>query len=277
MAEEMFGYAPDELIGNNIKKLMPDPYEREHDTCLSNFQETGIKKIICVGREVFGKRKDGTTFPLDLTVNKFPSSEQTKFIGTLHDLSARNKSEQELIAARLEAEAASRVKTEFLANMSHELRTPLNAIIGFSSTLKDGLFGSLANDKQQEYVGIIQQSGDHFLDLINDILDVSAIEAGKLKLDETEIDVYALADSMIMQHRAELGGVTLSIDIRENLGQIRADGRRLKYILLNLLSNAVKLSSEGDDVMLRCRPKNNRSFEFEITDTGTGMSKEDIK
>jgi signal transduction histidine kinase len=156
-----------------------------------------------------------------------------------------------------ELETASRHKSEFLANMSHELRTPLNAIIGFSEVLSEQMFGEV-NDKQAEYLRDILESGRHLLSLINDILDLSKIEAGRMELEPSEFDLPATIENslILVRERANRHGITLAHSIDERLGTIRADERKVKQVLLNLLSNALKFTPEGGRIDVRARLQN---------------------
>jgi len=173
-------------------------------------------------------------------------------------------------------EAASRHKSEFLANMSHELRTPLNAVIGFSDVLLDRMFGDI-NEKQAEYLGDILASGKHLLSLINDILDLSKIEAGRMELDLSDFDLPQAIDNAmtLVRERAGRHGITLHQSVDDRLGQVRADERKLKQVLLNLLSNALKFTPEGGRVDVHAAPSDERVVEISVTDTGIGIAPED--
>ncbi|MBT3765952.1 MAG: PAS domain S-box protein [Rhodospirillaceae bacterium] len=276
--EEMFGYSFKELEGKNISILMPKPYHADHDNYISNFLKSGKPKIIGGYREVSGKKKDGSVFPLDLSVNEFIDVGVVKFIGTLHDLTTRKQTEQALTEARKDAEDASRVKSEFLANMSHELRTPMNAILGFGQLMMNMPKERLA-EKQDDYLRNILDSGNHLLQLINDILDISAIEAGKLEMHEEEVMVIPVVEEMVtlIQTRADSGKVNVSYEIDESLFAIRADSRRFKQILLNLLSNAVKFTPENGDVSISCHQDKAEGIRFVVSDTGLGMTPAGIK
>ncbi len=172
-------------------------------------------------------------------------------------------------------EIANRHKSEFLANMSHELRTPLNAVIGFSEVLAERYFGEL-NEKQAEYVNDIHASGKHLLQLINDILDLSKIEAGRMELDLAEFDLpSALQNAMtLVKERAQRHGIGLSLEVDLSLGLFRADERKFKQIMLNLLSNAVKFTPEGGKVSVAAKPHGD-AVEVSVTDTGVGIAPED--
>ncbi len=186
-----------------------------------------------------------------------------------------NRMSKELGEFHRQREAANRNKSEFLANMSHELRTPLNAIIGFSEALIERMFGEL-NDKQADYLNDIHSSGQHLLSLINDILDLSKIEAGRMELEVTEFDVgAALSNAMtLLRERALRHSIALSVDADPQLGTIRADERKFKQILLNLLTNAVKFTAEGGRVDVRARMTDG-TLEVAVSDTGIGIAKED--
>jgi signal transduction histidine kinase len=174
-------------------------------------------------------------------------------------------------------EVASRHKSEFLANMSHELRTPLNAIIGFSEVLSERMFGEV-NEKQADYLKDIHESGSHLLSLINDILDLSKIEAGKMELELSEFDLpAALGNAMtLLKERAQRHGIALKVEINPDLGTLRADERKFKQIMLNLLSNAVKFTPEGGSVAVTAKP-NGTMVEISVADTGAGIAPEDQK
>jgi signal transduction histidine kinase len=188
------------------------------------------------------------------------------------ELGARNA---ELTEASAQLEAASRHKSEFLANMSHELRTPLNAIIGFSEVLVDRMFGEL-NEKQAEYLKDIYASGQHLLSLINDILDLSKIEAGRMELEATDFDLPSAIDNalLLVRERASRRGITLGHSVDERLGTIRGDERKVKQVLLNLLSNALKFTPEGGRIDVSARA-HDEVAEVSVADTGVGIAPED--
>jgi len=172
-------------------------------------------------------------------------------------------------------EVASRHKSEFLANMSHELRTPLNAIIGFSEVLNERMFGEL-NEKQEEYLKDIHASGQHLLSLINDILNLSKIEAGRMELELTDFDLPAAMDNSVtlVRERASRRGVTLEIAVEERVGVIRGDERKIRQVLLNLLSNAIKFTPEGGRIEIGAALRDG-AVEVSVSDTGVGIAPED--
>jgi signal transduction histidine kinase len=182
---------------------------------------------------------------------------------------------QELERLYKQLDAANRHKSEFLANMSHELRTPLNAIIGFSEVLKERMFGAL-NEKQTEYVADIHASGRHLLSLINDILDLSKVEAGRMELALAPFDLpSAISDAFTLVHeRAARHDIALEIEIDARLGRFTGDERKFKQILMNLLSNALKFTPAGGRVSLMAAPLDD-GIEVSVADTGIGIAPED--
>jgi signal transduction histidine kinase len=191
------------------------------------------------------------------------------------DVTELKRFEQTLQLKNVELEEASRMKSEFLANMSHELRTPLNAVIGFSEVLAERYFGDL-NPKQAEYVADIHSSGTHLLSLINDILDLSKVEAGRMELEPSEFDLReALQNATtLVRERAQRQGIALKLELATDLGSIRADERKVKQIMLNLLSNAVKFTPDGGAVSV-CATRANGAVEIAVSDTGMGIAAED--
>jgi cell cycle sensor histidine kinase DivJ len=199
-------------------------------------------------------------------------------VAVTRDITERKAQERALIEARDVAMSASRAKSAFLANMSHELRTPLNAIIGFSELMEREIFGPLGNARYQEYARLIHDSGGHLLELINGVLDMSKIEAGKFELYEEifPLDEVAQAALRFVHLAAERGGVALSSEIAPGTRQIFADKRAVKQILVNLLSNGVKFTPRGGRVVLSaCRVE--KGVEIAVRDTGTGISRADLE
>jgi len=184
---------------------------------------------------------------------------------------------KEIVEANVRLEEVSRSKSDFLANMSHELRTPLNSVIGFSEVLQDQMFGQI-NEKQQEYVANILASGEHLLALINDILDLSKVESGKMELELTEFSLRGVVDStvMMLREKALKGGITITVDITPDADlNIMADQRKLKQILFNLVSNAVKFTPELGTIDVTA-VRDSEFIEFSVADSGIGIKGEDI-
>jgi PAS domain S-box-containing protein len=246
--ETLTGCTRDELIGAPFKKYFTDP----------DLAEAGINRVLAEGRvtnyELTARARDGRLTVVSYNATTFHDRERNLqgVFASARDMTELKEIEQALQHKNVELQAASRMKSEFLANMSHELRTPLNAIIGFSELLRDGLIGDLTT-KQRGFIDDIFGSGTHLLSLINDILDLSKVEAGKMTLDLEAVDLSSLfANSLsIVKEKAASRRINLSMHIADDLGPMRADARKVKQIVYNLLSNAVKFSADGGQVILR--------------------------
>lgn len=226
-------------------------------------------------------RKDGEVrnlraeFDFEYDVDGTP----LRIVGIDQDITKSKEIENALIGAKKDAEAAAKAKTDFLAHMSHELRTPLNAIIGFSSAISAQIFGPLDNSKYLNYVENINASGDHLLQLINDILDLSSIEAGKLALELLPLNLSSMIDPSIsfLKPLANARNIDITTSVQDDLPEILADERRVRQILLNLLSNAVKFTPPGGRVKVSLSQDKQGSQIIAVEDTGPGMSDKDIE
>ncbi len=278
--ESMFGYSAQEMIDNNISMLMPEPHHSQHDLYLEHYRHTGDSKIIGVGREVEGKRKDGSVFPIDLRINRLELASGLHFAGLIRDISERKQAEQGILKAREEAVHANSAKSNFLATMSHEIRTPLNGIVG---TI-DMLAHTSLNKDQQDLVETAQDSAVLLQGIIEDILDFSKIEAGRLELEMVPLYLEDLVEKLgeNLQHIAKLSEVELLIYIDPELQQIKGDPLRLRQILYNLAGNAIKFSSDLTDrvgqvvisAQLQRRVAGKADISFQVKDNGIGMSRE---
>ncbi len=276
-AEQMFGYGRSEIVGKNVSILLP-PEERElHE---KNVRESGLResRILGIRRALSGRRKDGSSIDVQISLSAMQNNKDRIFIGVCHDITERKRTEAQMQMAVRQSELANRAKSEFLANMSHELRTPLNAIIGFSDLIQSEAFGPLGNPKYLEYLQDINQSGTHLLAIINDILDLSKIEAGKVDLHKEDVDVAeaVLTCLHLVKERARTAGVNLKSEIADSLPTLYADERKLKQILINLLSNAVKFTAAGGKVTIRVWSEPNDGYVLQIADTGIGIALDDI-
>ena len=198
-------------------------------------------------------------------------------VAVTRDISDGKAQEAELVRTRDEAESASRAKTQFLANMSHELRTPLNAVIGFSEILNRELFGTLGEARYRDYARLIHESGEHLLNVVNDILDMSKIEAGKFRIVKEPFDVAPLVKSCcdIMRHTAEQRSLSLIMDVALGIPELPADKRACKQMLLNVISNAIKFTDPGGWVRVSARAAGD-NVEFVVSDNGIGIAEQDL-
>jgi signal transduction histidine kinase len=228
--------------------------------------------------EMTARRKDVSQFPVELAVGRVRLGGRQLMIGTLRDISARRESEDRLRHAKEDAIAANRAKSQFLANMSHELRTPLNAIIGFSEILEKEMFGPLGVPTYADYARDIHQSGEHLLAVVNDILDLSRIEAGRMELSDLEVDLGELIAACLrmVSVRAEEREVEIVTDLRCLPLAVRCDMRSVKQALLNLLINAIKFNKRGGRITIRASLEADGWLELAVIDTGIGMDPADI-
>jgi PAS domain S-box-containing protein len=270
------GYAPQDVIGRPPVAAMIKAHSSENDIKMWEALKAGREWL----DETQNQRKDGSCYWVQTIVSpvKDNNSVITHYVSMQRDVTERKLAEIELKRAKEQAEIANRAKSELLANMSHELRTPLNAIIGFSELLSGGHIGVMGSDRHREYVGDILDSGKHLLSLINDILDVSAIEAGMIELHRVLVSPADAIESVrrLVIGRAEKNEVELVIDVNSDLPQIFVDPRRFKQILINLLSNSIKFTMPGGKVVVHAFVDQAGTFSLKVADTGIGMSEDEI-
>ncbi|MBF0323316.1 MAG: PAS domain S-box protein, partial [Magnetococcales bacterium] len=295
-AEEMFGYTRAEVIGENVKMLMPDPYHVHHDGYIERYIRTRESRIIKVGgREVLGLRKDGTIFPLWLAVGEVLVGEKQIFVGCIVDITERKQTEHDLLAAKEAAENANRAKSEFLNMMSHELRTPLTVILGYLPLLTrtesknptaKKLFQALADRPEAELLekfmqqigkmaGEMHRNGEHLLTLINDLLDIAKIESGKFAMDFRVVDAGEIVRGVLdaLRVKADEKNLRLANTLESLL--VMADATRLRQILINLIGNAIKFTDQGVIHVTIVRSGN--FAEFAIADTGQGIPPDELE
>ncbi|MCH7864923.1 MAG: PAS domain-containing sensor histidine kinase [Proteobacteria bacterium] len=276
-AERIFGYKADEVLGQPLEMLIPSRLRDGHGKHIDEFDRSPeTYRLMGQRREIAGLKKDGTEFPASASVSKLEIDGEKIFTVMLRDITEQKQADDALVAAKEEAETASRAKSEFLAAMSHDLRTPLNAILGFADILRGQYFGPI-DDKYREYADDIHSSGEHLLELVNDILDLSTIEAGKQALvrEKLAIEEVIAECAKIISEKARFYGIDLITKVPKNLPSLYADRRATKQILLNLLSNAVKFTPEGGKVTLSAKGLKGKTV-FMVADSGKGIPAEEL-
>jgi len=285
--EKLFGFTRDEMIGNGVEMLMPDRFRHNHHEHERKFIAEPKPIEMGAGKELFGKQKDGTEFPIEISLSPIQSDEEgTIVLATIRDITERKKVLAELKDAKNIAESATEIaegalksKQQFLANMSHEIRTPMTAIIGFTKVLlKTDL-----SAKQKEYLQAIKTSGDSLLVLINDILDLAKVDAGKIAFEQRPFKMDLSLSTMLRLFEIKFQEKNLVL-VKEYDSRIPAvlvgDWVRLHQIFLNLMSNALKFTTKGKiTVSVRMLNENTEkaTIEFSVTDSGMGIAEENLE
>ncbi len=272
----IYGWSREDLIGSDFADLVTlderEAARRNHEDFLkSGIRSSGEMKI---------QRHDSSIANTLFTTATLELSQKRRFqVTTVMDITLRKQMELSLLLAKEQADAANHAKSSFLANMSHELRTPLNAIIGFSEMMKNETFGALGSDKYKEYLGDIHLSARHLLEIINEVLDMSKIEAGRVELDEHLIGMEEVISSVtrMMTSRAANSGLKITEEIPENMPELYADPRLVRQIMINLVTNAVKFSNRGGTISVTANLLEDNSIQCIVQDNGVGIPPERIE
>jgi PAS domain S-box-containing protein len=275
-AERMFGYSAAEAAGRPLTILMPERLRNAHESGMRRYNETGESRILGKPLELTGMRKNGEEFPVELSLASWRTGGKNFFTAIMRDITGRKLAEKELLKARDEALQFGRMKAQFLANMSHEIRTPLNAVVGMSGLL---LKTSL-DSTQKDYAETVRNSADSLLAIVNNILDFSKMEAGRMALEESEFNFRGLAEeaARLFAEEAARKGLYLKVEAGSpSLRRLRGDAGRLRQVLVNLLGNAVKFTEKGGvTVLADVLEETGRQalVRVRVADTGIGIPPE---
>jgi PAS domain S-box-containing protein len=283
-AEEMFGYSREELLGQPVEILLPERFRDRHVAHRASYFLGPKTRPMGAGVALYASRKNGIEFSVEISLSPLHTEEGTFAMSAIRDITDRKQMEEQLRTQNEELEEqnrriheANRLKSEFLANMSHELRTPLNGIIGFAEIMHDGRVGPIAAE-HKEYLGDILVSAKHLLQLINDVLDLSKVEAGKMEFMPEPIDLPIVVGEVrdIVRGLAAKRRIRLKTEIDPALAGVEADLKSVKQILYNYLSNALKFTPEEGEVTVRVSAEDSEYFRIEVEDTGIGIKTEDM-
>jgi protein-histidine pros-kinase len=268
--ERLFGYSRQELLGQPVENLVPERYRARHVGNRSTFFTQPRARSMGVGLDLYGLRRDGSEFPVEISLSPLQTEEGLFVSSAIRDATERKRFERAL-------QDASRLKSEFLASMSHELRTPLNGIIGFSELLIDGKPGAM-NARQKEYLSVILSSGRHLLQLINDVLDLSKVEAGRMELRPESFELDGVIDevSSVVSALARQKKIAIGKQMAPGIGPVTLDRQKFAQVLYNLVANAVKFSDDGGQVTILADRPQEGLLRIQVRDTGIGIREEDF-
>jgi PAS domain S-box-containing protein len=271
-AQSLFGYSKRDLAGLPFATLFAEESQSSAVETVKNPDAARLR-----GRDVIGRAREGGLIPLFMTAAPIKAGDD-RICAIFRDMTPWKKTEGELLNAKQQAEKASSAKSDFLAKISHEIRTPLNAIIGFAEVMIQERFGPIGNDRYRQYLKDIRTSGDHLLSLLNDLLDLSKIEAGKLELNFTSVDLNDLIQQSValLQPQANRDRIIIRTSLGSTVPSVTADARSVRQILLNLLSNSIKFTGAGGQVIVSTALGDESNVVLRVRDTGVGMSEQDI-
>ena len=285
-AEALFGYHQREVAGSPMMALLAPESHKEALDYFERLRSPGVASLLNDGREVLGRERQGGTIPLFMTMGQVGSQmgshsgggANRKFCAVLRDMTTFKKAEGELVGAKRAAEEASAQKSDLLAKISHEIRTPLNAIIGFAEVMLEERFGPIGNERYKEYLRDVHASGSHVISLVNDLLDLAKIEAGRLELSFTGVNLNDLVSSCVtlLQPQAMRDRIVMRTSFASKLPPVVADERSMRQIVLNLVSNAIKFTDAGGQVIVSTAMTDRGEVAFRVRDTGIGMTAEEV-
>ncbi|MBM1169896.1 PAS domain-containing sensor histidine kinase [Microvirga arabica] len=278
-AEALFGYDEPAVAGDAITVLLAPESHIVALDYLERLRSPGVGSLLNDGREVLGRERQGGPIPLFMTMGRLGDGPERRFCAVLRDITAFKKTEGELIGAKHAAEEASAQKSDLLAKISHEIRTPLNAILGFAEVMLEERFGPVGNDRYKEYLKDVHASGSHVISLVNDLLDLAKIEAGRLELSFTGVGLNDLVSSCValLQPQAARDRIVMRMSFAPKLPPVVADERSMRQIVLNLVSNAIKFTDAGGQVIVSTAMTDRGEVAFRVRDTGIGMTPEEVE
>ncbi|MBD2746960.1 PAS domain-containing sensor histidine kinase [Microvirga sp. BT688] len=278
-AEALFGYDERAVAGDAITVLLAPESHIVALDYLERLRSPGVGSLLNDGREVLGRERQGGSIPLFMTMGRLGDGPERRFCAVLRDITAFKKTEGELIGAKHAAEEASAQKSDLLAKISHEIRTPLNAILGFAEVMLEERFGPIGNDRYKEYLKDVHASGSHVISLVNDLLDLAKIEAGRLELSFTGVGLNDLVSSCValLQPQAARDRIVMRMSFAPKLPPVVADERSMRQIVLNLVSNAIKFTDAGGQVIVSTAMTDRGEVAFRVRDTGIGMTPEEVE
>jgi PAS domain S-box-containing protein len=278
-AEALFGYDQKEVAGEPITVLLAPESHAAALEYLNGLQANGVASLLNDGREVIGRARQGGAIPLFMTMGRVSDGPERKMSAVLRDITAYKKAEGELHAAKHAAEEVNAQRSDLLARINHEIRTPLNAVIGFAEMMLEERFGPMGNERYKDYLKDIHASGRRIMNLVDNLLDLAKIEAGRVELSFTAVNLNALVASCmtLMQPQAARERIVMRTSFAQRQVSIMADEHSMRQIVLNIVSNAIQFTDAGGQVIVSTAVTDRGEVALRVRDTGIGMAEGEIE